>query len=189
MRNSKQDSLAKSSLCKDFTFDSFISCDTNTFVLKMAVATAKNLGKFYNPFLIYGECGVGKTHLAQAIGNYILEHTKKAKVCYVTAENLNNEFATLEKEQKTELLKDKYENLDVLILDDLQFLQEKPELQELLYAILSKLKEKQAQIVCTSRVRVSNIRLSLIKFLTDGFCIELSKSIGLRESERCKIAP
>ena len=113
----------------NYTFESFIVGDSNRFAHAAAVAVAENPGLSYNPLFIYGKSGVGKTHLMHAIGNYILNTKPDKNVLYVTSENFINDFVEINKREHNKNnfesineFKDKYRNVDVLIIDDIQFL-------------------------------------------------------------------
>ena len=113
-------------LQEEYTFDTFIPGDNSNFAYNASIAVSKNPGKKYNPILLYGGSGLGKTHLMQAIGNSIYnDGGEKLKICYVSAESFTNEFTLSIKEGKTNAFKNKYRNLDVLLLDDIHFLQGK----------------------------------------------------------------
>ena len=113
-------------LKEDFVFDTFIPGENSNFAYNGALAVAKNPGKKYNPILLYGGSGLGKTHLMQAIGNYIYNNGgEKLKICYVSAETFTNEFTSSLHYKNPNDFKNKYRNLDVLLLDDIHFLSEK----------------------------------------------------------------
>ena len=97
------------------------------------MAIAKNPGTAYNPCLIYGGVGLGKTHLIQSVGNYIKEHLPELKVAYVTAESFTNEFIQAIGEKKIQPFKNKYRKVDILLIDDIHFLQGKESTQEELF--------------------------------------------------------
>jgi chromosomal replication initiator protein len=111
-----------------YTFDNFIVGNTNKFAHAAAVSVAENPGSMYNPLFIYGNSGLGKTHLMHAIGNYMVEHSNK-KVLYVTSDQFIQDFISMTKKDDkgtnlsfVDFFKDKYRNIDVLIIDDIQFL-------------------------------------------------------------------
>ena len=122
------DNNINSNLNSKYTFDNFIVGNSNKFAHAAALSVAENPGKMYNPLFLYGNSGLGKTHLMHAIGNYIIENSNK-KVLYVTSEQFQQEYikATRKDEDGTNFnyinfFKNKYHNIDVLIIDDIQFL-------------------------------------------------------------------
>lgn len=116
----------------------------------MLFSPAKNPGKAYNPILIYGGVGLGKTHLMQALGNFIYSNNEKSKIAYTSAENFTNEFTASLKNQTIDNFKKKYRSLDVLLLDDIQFLEGKEGTQEELFHTFNSIYDKNGQIVFTS---------------------------------------
>ena len=118
-------------LMQKFTFNTFVPGDNNNYAYSASLAAAKNPGKSYNPILLYGGVGLGKTHLMQSIGNYIYSEQKgNIKLCCISAENFLNEFTDSLKNKTMNKFKNKYRNLDVFLLDDIHFLQGKEGLQE-----------------------------------------------------------
>ena len=141
-----------------FTFDSFVYDDVSTFAYNVALAAAKNPGTAYNPILIYGGVGLGKTHLMQAIGNYIHKNDEDAKICYVSAENFTNEFTTSLLNKTQDKLKAKYRSMDVLLLDDIHFLVDKPKVQEEVFYTFEALFNKKRQLVFTCDRPISELK-------------------------------
>ena len=131
-----------------YTFDSFVPGDNSSFAYSACMAIAKNPGSAYNPCLLYGGVGLGKTHLIQSIGNYIRKNTK-LKVVYVTAENFTNEYIQAINENKTLQFKNKYRKVSVLLIDDIHFLQKKVETQNELFNTFNDLYDTGRQIVFT----------------------------------------
>lgn len=164
-------------LQEEYTFDTFIPGDNSNFAYNASIAVAKNPGKQYNPILLYGGSGLGKTHLMQAIGNYIYNNGgEKLKICYVSAETFTNEFTVSIKEGKTNAFKNKYRNLDILLLDDIHFLQNKEQTQEELFYTFNALHEKKAQMVftCDRPIKeIKNMAARLVSRLANGLCIDL----------------
>ena len=163
-------------LMEEYTFDTFIPGDNSNFAYNASIAVSKNPGKQYNPILLYGGSGLGKTHLMQAIGNYIYNNNDKLKICYVSAESFTNEFIFSTKEGNTNNFKNKYRNLDVLLLDDIHFLQDKNATQEELFYTFNALNEKNAQMVftCDRPIReIKNMADRLVSRLSNGLCIDL----------------
>ena len=175
---SKKTSSKKHDLLQEeYTFDTFIPGDNSNFAYNASVAVAKNPGREYNPILLYGGSGLGKTHLMQAIGNFIYNNGgEKLKICYVSAESFTNEFTMSIKEGKTNSFKNKYRNLDVLLLDDIHFLQGKESTQEELFYTFNALHEKKAQMVftCDRPIKeIKNMATRLVSRLANGLCIDL----------------
>lgn len=142
-----------------FTFDSFVLGENSELAYKASQAAADNPGKAYNPLLIYGDSGLGKTHLMQAIGNYIYEKNNgDMKIRYLTAENFTNEFTSSIRDNSTEKFKSKYRNLDVLLLDDIHFLQGKTQTQEELFYTFEALDAKKSQMVFTCDRPISELK-------------------------------
>lgn len=136
------------SLNAEYTFDNFIIGENNKFAASVAMASAKNPGTSYNPILIYGGVGLGKTHLMQALGNQIWRDSN-LKMIYITAENFTNEFITALNQKSMSAFKNKYRLTDVLLIDDIHFFQGKIETQEELFHTFNELYDKKKQIVFT----------------------------------------
>ena len=149
-------SIAKANLNPDYTFENFIVGESNRFAHATSLGVAENPGKLYNPLFIYGNSGLGKTHLMQAIGNYIVKNTNK-KVLYVTCETFINDFLGLNRRNSNEnnldykdIFKDKYRNIDVLIIDDIQFLGTAPKTQNEFFNTFNNLYDDKKQIIISS---------------------------------------
>ena len=165
-------------LQENFTFDTFIPGENSNFAYEASKAIAQNPGKKYNPILIYGGSGLGKTHLMQAIGNYIYNNDgEKLKIYYGSAESFTNEFTSSLTSKKTNQFKNKYRNLDVLLLDDIHFLDNKKGVQEELFYTFNALHEKQAQMVftCDRPIKeIKNMTERLVSRLSNGLCIDIT---------------
>ena len=136
-------------LNKAYSFDNFIPGDNSSFAFNAAKVIAQNPGTSYNPCLIYGGVGLGKTHLLQSIGNYIDQQNPRTKIIYVTAESFTNEFINALSANKAASFKNKYRNVDVLLIDDIHFLQKKDQTQEELFHTFNELYDNHKQIVLT----------------------------------------
>jgi chromosomal replication initiator protein len=133
-----------------YTFSNFVTGQSNQFAQAAAMAVAESLGKAYNPLFVYGGVGLGKTHLITAIGNRIADKRHDFNILYVPSEQFTNEVVSAVRHGKTEELKGKYRNVDLLLVDDVQFLENKTATQEELFHTLNTLYEKQKQIVLSS---------------------------------------
>jgi chromosomal replication initiator protein len=133
-------------LREDYTFDKYIIGDNNAFAVNAAQAVAKNPGAAYNPFLIFGGVGLGKTHLMQAIGNFVYENSSN-KIIYISAENFTSEFIQSVKEGSQSAFKNKYRHVDILLIDDIHFLENKSGTQEELFFTYEALYNAKKQIV------------------------------------------
>ncbi|MCQ2593086.1 MAG: chromosomal replication initiator protein DnaA [Treponema sp.] len=179
MKNSEEKKAKKKHplLQEEFTFETFIPGDNSVFAYNASLAIAKKPGEQYNPILLYGDSGLGKTHLMQAIGNYIYNNGgEKLKICYTSAESFTNEFILSTKEGTTKEFKNKYRNLDVLLLDDIHFLQNKDATQEELFYTFNALHEKHAQMVFTCDRPIKEIKTltsRLVSRLANGLCIDI----------------
>ena len=166
-----------SQLNEDYTFDTFVAGENSDFAYNVCKAVAENPGKKYNPMLIYGGVGLGKTHLMESIGNYIYSASNGiSKICYVTAENFTNEFISSINNKTMEKFKKKYRELDILLLDDIHFLQNKEGIQEELFHTFEALYNKKSQMVFTCDRPISelkNIEDRLRTRFSRGMCIDL----------------
>ncbi|MFA5158435.1 MAG: chromosomal replication initiator protein DnaA [Patescibacteria group bacterium] len=149
-RSQPVDKPKNDSLNDDYTFESFIVGSSNQLANAAARAAAQKPGKSYNPLFIYGDPGLGKTHLAQAIGNEALEKKPKTKVLYATCEAFTNEYIDSVRGGRAKDFKDHYRNVDVLIIDDIQFLGNKEGTKEEFFHTFNHLHQKHNQIVLTS---------------------------------------
>jgi chromosomal replication initiator protein len=148
-------------LVEDYIFDKYVIGDNNSFAANAAMAIGRNPGTAYNPLLIYGGVGLGKTHLMQAIGNYIHENSAdKTKIIYTTAESFTNEFiqSIHENQSSKSAFKNKYRYVDVLLIDDIHFLENKSETQAELFYTYEALYNAKKQIVFTCDRPVSELK-------------------------------
>lgn len=143
---------------KTYSFDTFVVGDNSSFAFNACYAIAKNPGSTYNPCLIYGGVGLGKTHLLQSINTYINQHSPEIETQYVTAETFTNEFIKSVGDRKTQQFKNKYRKADILLIDDIHFLQGKSSTQEELFHTFNDLYESNKQMVFTCDRPVSELR-------------------------------
>ncbi len=144
------ESFQPSPINKNFTFDSFVVGPGTKFVYAAAKAVAENPGETFNPLFIYGESGLGKTHLMHAIANDIAKRAPEKKVLYTTCENFLNEFIDSIAQKNGAMFRLHYRNVDVLMIDDVQFLKNKTQVQEELFHTFNELSSQNKQIVLTS---------------------------------------
>jgi chromosomal replication initiator protein len=145
-------------LNREYTFERFIIGESNSFAANAALAISRNPGTGYNPCLVYGGVGLGKTHLAQAIGNSVFREFPDLKVAYVTAETFANEFILSIQKKTGHQFKNRYRSVDVLLIDDIHFLEGKEGTQEELFHTFNALYDANKQMVFTSDRPVSEIR-------------------------------
>lgn len=147
---------ANSNLNTNYTFENFIVGNSNKFAHAAALSVAENPGKIYNPLFLYGNSGVGKTHLMHAIGNYIHDNSDK-RVLYVTSEQFVDEFVKTNRKDESgtnfnyvEFFKNKYRNIDVLIIDDIQYLGGAQQSQQEFFHTFNNLFNDSKQIIVSS---------------------------------------
>ncbi len=138
------------SLNPKYNFSTFVVGDNNRFAHAASLAVAEAPASAYNPLFLYGGVGLGKTHLMHAIGNEVLVNNRLSKVLYVTSESFTNEFINALKSASTEKFRQKYRNIDVLLIDDIQFIAGKKQLQEEFFHTFNTLHESGKQIVISS---------------------------------------
>ncbi len=162
---------ASANLNSEYTFDSFIVGNSNRFAFTAARAVAEKPGKAYNPLFLYGKSGLGKTHLMHAIGNYIIQNTNK-KVLYVSSEQFVNDYiaAVRNNEKNTfdkiDSFKNKYRNIDVLIIDDIQFLGSATKGQEEFFHTFNQLHDSNKQIIIASDRSVDDLKMLENRLIT-----------------------
>lgn len=171
-----------SNLKKNYTFDSFIVGNSNKFAHAAALSVAENPGRMYNPLFIYGNSGLGKTHLMHAIGNHIANSSNK-KVLYVTSEQFISDFLGINKRDEfgnnfdyVDYFKNKYRNVDVLLIDDIQFLGGATQTQQEFFHTFNTLYSDNKQIIISSDRSPDDLKL-LEDRLRTRFCWGLTVDI------------
>ena len=141
---------ANTFLNKNYSFDTFVVGDNNRFAHAAALAVAESPATAYNPLFLYGGVGLGKTHLMHSIGNEILRKNPSMKVLYVTSENFTNDFVNSIKDKSMEKFKQKYRSIDLLLIDDIQFIADKKQIQEEFFNTFNTLRDAGKQLVISS---------------------------------------
>lgn len=139
-----------SSLNPKYTFDTFVIGENNRFAHAAALAVSESPGEAYNPLFLYSGVGLGKTHLMHAIGNFVLQQNPDAKVLYITSEKFTNELINAIQNNTTEDFRKKYRNIDLLLIDDIQFFIGKERCQEEFFHTFNDLYENKKQIIISS---------------------------------------
>lgn len=155
IQESKEDSsynqlIEASNLNPDYTFDTFVIGENNKHAHAVCTAVASAPGKDFNPLFLYGGPGLGKTHLIQSVAHYILKNNPSMKVLYVSSTTFTNEIIEAIKKQKTEDFRKKYHNIDVLLIDDIQFIINRESTQQEFFHIFNILYEAKKQLIITS---------------------------------------
>ena len=176
-----------SSLNPKYTFDTFVVGENNRFAHAASLAVAENLGEAYNPLFLYSGVGLGKTHLMHAIGNFVLKQNPDTKVLYITSEKFTNELINAIQNNTTEDFRKKYRNIDLLLIDDIQFFIGKERCQEEFFYTFNDLYENKKQIVISSDKPPKDIN-PLEERLKSRFAWGLVADIGKPDYEtRCAI--
>ncbi len=166
---------------ESYSFDNFVTGGSNKAAFVAAKTVAENPGVQHNPLFIYGGVGLGKTHIMHAIGNYIKSHSPKKKIIYMTSENFTNDYIDSIRNNNSKDMnrqfRNKYRNLDVLMIDDIQFISGKPSTQEALFHLFNELYQSKKQIVFTSDCHpkeIDNIDERLTSRFQSGLTVDIS---------------
>ena len=146
-------------LHENYTFNNFVQGPSNSFAYAAATAVAKRPGRTsYNPLFIYGGTGLGKTHLMEAIGHYVMQQSPGLSVCCITSENFLNEYVNAVANNDMPAFRERYRKVDLIMLDDVQFMAEKKQFQEEFFNTFNSLIDKHKQVVMTSDVAPKDLK-------------------------------
>ena len=149
-RSEKPKGPFRTNLSPKYTFDNFVVGNSNRFAKAAAMAVANNPANAYNPFFLFSDSGLGKTHLMNAIGNQILARNPAMKVLYISSETFTNELIESVEHNRLEAFREKYRSIDVLLIDDIQFLRNKESTQEEFFHTFNTLEKANKQIIISS---------------------------------------
>ena len=167
-----------SNLLSNYTFENFVISNSNKSIVNYCMEVANNPGKLNNPLFIYGKSGLGKTHLIHAIGNHIVKDNSTLNILYITSDVFTKEYVDVTKSNNAENyneFRNRYQSVDVLIIDDIQYLKGQENTQRELSYIFNDLLSKNKQIVITSNQSLNSIKL----LETLHKCIDLGTEINL----------
>ena len=177
----KEANLSTSNLNPKYTFEGFIIGENNRFAHAACLAAAETPAKIYNPIFIYGGVGLGKTHLMHAMGHHYLSSNPKANVLYVSTETFTNELINAIQKGKIDAFRDKYRNIDFLLIDDIQFLENKEKTQDEFFHTFNTLKDANKQIVISSDEAPNKLKIE--ERLTSRFAWGLLTDISQPDFE------
>ena len=178
----REKAIQKAQLNPKYTFETFVVGSHNRLAEAVARASSKELGTLYNPVFFYGNTGVGKTHLMQAMGNEVIKNDPKKQVVYVSIEQFLNEMITSIRSKKEQNFREKYRKVDLLIIDDIQFVETYPKTQEALFHTFNTLYQANKQIVLAADRPPSEIK-NLTDRLRSRFEGGMVADIGLPDYE------
>ena len=185
MEEQKPSFFKDAKLNEDLTFDSFVEGEFNKEAYRAATMIAHNPGKVFNPLFIYSNSGLGKTHLLHAIGNYVKSKKPSAKILYIGANDFVEEYVRFVKGEKdSETIKDFFSSVDVLLFDDVQFLENKVKTEEMFFYIYQKMVNNNKQIVITSDRQPNELK-GLEDRLITRFSQGLTVKINIPDQNTC----
>lgn len=176
-KNFKETNLSTNNLNPKYTFDGFIIGENNRFAHAACLAAAETPAKIYNPIFIYGGVGLGKTHLMHAMGHHYLSSNSKSNVLYVSTETFTNELINSIQKGKIDAFRNKYRNIDFLLIDDIQFLENKEKTQDEFFHTFNTLKDANKQIVISSDEAPNKLKIEerLISRFAWGLLTDISQ--------------
>lgn len=173
----KEENLSTNNLNPKYTFEGFIIGENNRFAHAACLAASETPAKIYNPIFIYGGVGLGKTHLMHAMGHHYLSSNSKANVLYVSTETFTNELINAIQNGKIDTFRNKYRNIDFLLIDDIQFLENKEKTQDEFFYTFNTLKDANKQIVISSDEAPNKLKIEerLISRFAWGLLTDISQ--------------